>query len=439
MLIPTGFDPITLNHWLWFKYKCHECSPTEFQYLFEGIIQRARPEFIKIRPYGNIGDRKCDGLLYAEGKSTVFQVYSPDEFKQAELIEKIKDDLEGAWQHWQNSLEEWIFVYNARRGLPPDIPGIIEGRRESYPTLKLGYLSNDKLWEMTRELSLQQRCEILGAPTGYEHLFFSSAKETDDVKERLKTDSFVLVQDLMSPISLQAVSEAMAPARPFGAPFFIRPVFNELPWTEAAEQQKIIVDEIIEKSRDLIPRFSVFSFAPIPLAIHLGFLLSDRVEVQYFQFDRENKSWSWRAAEEAEIDDNIQVAGLPVEETNEPIEVSIAVSLSAKISKLDIAEAAPDSKLTVDVFVDNPDVMWLQSPRQLSKLARVFRNTLSKIGSMAPRCSRIHLFYSGPTGGSIVLGQQINPRMNPPVELYQYSQHTTPRNTPAITLTESIS
>lgn len=36
----TGYDPITLNHWLWFKYQCHESSPADFQRLFENIIKR---------------------------------------------------------------------------------------------------------------------------------------------------------------------------------------------------------------------------------------------------------------------------------------------------------------------------------------------------------------------------------------------------------------
>ncbi len=98
-MAPSGYDPITLNHWLWYKYQCHERSPTDFQRLFEEIIKRARPEFIQIRPYGNIGDRKCDGLFHADG--TVFQVYSPDDLKQAELQKKIKEDCDGAVKHWK--------------------------------------------------------------------------------------------------------------------------------------------------------------------------------------------------------------------------------------------------------------------------------------------------------------------------------------------------
>ena len=122
-MVPSGFDPITLNHWLWYKHQCHECSPADFQRLFEDIIKRTRPEFIAIKPYGKIGDRKCDGLFFVDG--IVFQVYSPDELKQAEVIAKIKEDLKGAANHWKGTLKKWVFVYNVRRGLPPDIPAVL--------------------------------------------------------------------------------------------------------------------------------------------------------------------------------------------------------------------------------------------------------------------------------------------------------------------------
>lgn len=83
MTMPGGYDPVMLNHWLWFKYQCHEGSAEDFQRLFENIIKRAKPEFMQIRPYGNIGDHKCDGLFNAD--STIFQIYSPDELKQAQV------------------------------------------------------------------------------------------------------------------------------------------------------------------------------------------------------------------------------------------------------------------------------------------------------------------------------------------------------------------
>lgn len=431
-MVPSGYDPITLNHWLWYKYQCHERSPADFQRLFEEIIKRARPEFIQIRPYGNIGDRKCDGLFHADG--TVFQVYSPDDLKQAELQKKIKEDCDGAVKHWKKTIKKWVFVYNARRGLPPDIPGTLDEQRHKHPELTIDPMSADELWEMARGLSVQQRSEVLGAPSGYEHLFFTPGTSDADVEQAIDKRHFVLVQDIMSPVNLRDVADALAPAKPFGAPLWIRPSVGELPWTAAAAEQADMVEEAISNGRDLLPKFSVFSFAQIPLAIHLGFVLSTRVEVACYQHDRVRKTWRW-PDDAAGADTEIIVRGAPGKKTSKSGDAVIRVSLSAKVAPEETRPVVTGA-VEIDLSVKNPDVMWLRSPAQLDAVGTAFREALRSIRDNMPGCQRIQLFCAVPPGASVVIGQQINPRMNPPVELYEYSRQWEPRYRHALTLQE---
>jgi hypothetical protein len=437
--VPTGYDPVLLNHWLWYKYRCAECAPAEFQVLFENIVKRIDTRFMSVRPYGNIGDRKCDGLFFADEASTVFQVYAPDELKQEELLTKINEDLGGAVLHWSASLKSWIFVYNVRRGVPPDVAKLLLSKRTEYPNIELDQWSSDALWEKVRAMPLQKRAEILGAPSGYEHLFFTQHTTDEEIKTRLDGGSFVLVQDLIAPISLHAVSNALAPAAPFGAPLFIRPRYGEVPWTDAAIQQRDIVRDVLERGRGIVPRFSVFSLAPIPLAVHLGFLLSDRVQVDCFQFDRDNRTWKWPAGKQARAAASFSVAGLPTTAVSGAVEISISIALSAPIADEDVRKAATNTASHIQIGVKEPSVMWLRSRQQLTELAKIVRETLTAVRNLVRDCTAIHIFYAGPTGGAIVLGQAINPRMNPPVHLYQYSQQSSPRYQQALVLTEDVS
>lgn len=123
---------------------------------------RARPGFIRVRPYGNIGDRKCDGLFRDD--SIFFQVYSPDQIDQAKVQKKINEDLDGAVEYWGDAIKTWSFVYNVRRGVPPDILGTLQEKQKQYPSIKIDHLSNDDLWEITSGLSIEHRNEILGLP-----------------------------------------------------------------------------------------------------------------------------------------------------------------------------------------------------------------------------------------------------------------------------------
>jgi len=93
---------------------------TEFQHFFEDIMEKAHPaDFIRVRPWGNIGDRKNDGYLRSE--RTLFQSYAPMEMSAAEAVAKIDEDFLGALPHWKQFFDVWAFVHNCRDGLGPDV------------------------------------------------------------------------------------------------------------------------------------------------------------------------------------------------------------------------------------------------------------------------------------------------------------------------------
>ena len=107
-----------------------------FQTLFEELMSRAyKADFMACRPWGNRGDRKNDGFLKSE--RILFQVYAPNEMKEAQAIKKIREDFAGAKAHWKVYFDKWVFVHNAIDGLPPHVQEeILEVERKN-PGLSL--------------------------------------------------------------------------------------------------------------------------------------------------------------------------------------------------------------------------------------------------------------------------------------------------------------
>jgi hypothetical protein len=93
----------------------------EFQNFFADLMEKRYPrgDFIRVRPWGNIGDRKNDG--YIKSKRTLFQVYAPNEMTEANAIKKIDEDFMGALPYWEKYFDTWIFMHNAWKGLGPGI------------------------------------------------------------------------------------------------------------------------------------------------------------------------------------------------------------------------------------------------------------------------------------------------------------------------------
>src|SRR6185503_6750067 len=87
-------DPITLALFYHWELRRLKGSPQDFEQLFQDVAARAHDQFVRIRPYGRVGDRRIDGLYWGDG--TAYQVYSPDEMKEADTRRKIEGDLAGA-------------------------------------------------------------------------------------------------------------------------------------------------------------------------------------------------------------------------------------------------------------------------------------------------------------------------------------------------------
>lgn len=103
-----------------FRDAYHRKTGNEFQDFFADIMAKAHPtDFIRVRPWGNVGDRKNDG--YLQSTRTLFQVYAPNEMSAASAVAKIDEDFNGALPYWQEHFDRWVFVHNSETGLGPDV------------------------------------------------------------------------------------------------------------------------------------------------------------------------------------------------------------------------------------------------------------------------------------------------------------------------------
>lgn len=105
---------------LQFKVGYLEKKGNEFQDWFATIMEKRFPgDFIRVRPWGNEGDRKNDG--YVRSKRWLFQVYAPNQMSAAAALVKIDEDYNGALPHWEEFFDTWIFMHNSKQGLGPEV------------------------------------------------------------------------------------------------------------------------------------------------------------------------------------------------------------------------------------------------------------------------------------------------------------------------------
>lgn len=116
---------------------------------------------------------------------------------------------------------------------------------------------------------------------------------------------------------------------------------------------------------------------------------------------------------------------------NNPDEIAISISQSAKIEQNDILEILPDIPI-ISIEVLKPDVNDLKSKIQATRLLEKFKEVVDNFRN----CKVIHLFSAVPVPVAFMIGQSISETMHPKIQLYQFTQSLSPRNAKAIIIND---
>lgn len=136
-----------------FRLAFYTQQGTTFQDWFVRLAGHAfGADFEEVRPYGAQGDLKCDGRRIST--KSIFQCYAPYLMKDVDLIAKVDEDFHGARTHWAAEMDEWVFVHNDGRGLPPKAVQHIQGLRQAHNPLRLETWSEPELLQLAMALDL---------------------------------------------------------------------------------------------------------------------------------------------------------------------------------------------------------------------------------------------------------------------------------------------
>lgn len=191
-----------------------------------------------------------------------------------------------------------------------------------------------------------------------------------------------------------------------------------------AEFIKVAQQEIVRKIGQLsaagldpseIQHISVFGLGPIPLLVHLGRELSDKVESDIFQRHRDTEDWTWKSA-----DAPTEYVLKTIRHGTDAKSVALCLSLSGMIH----AEALPagiDKRFTVyDLTLANmqPNPTFLNSRADLTGFRMAYQKALRVIGGQHAGVSELHLFPAVPAPVAVLCGRELLPKVDPKLLVY---------------------
>jgi hypothetical protein len=174
-------------------------------------------------------------------------------------------------------------------------------------------------------------------------------------------------------------------------------------------------------NKDLLPiientskNLSVFAFGSIPLLVKLGYLLSNKSNIDVYQKSKSPDTWKW--------DNNKSSMRFNLQKAigNKKDDVVLILSLSGKVSKDNIVKTISlDNKTVYEISIDEPYDDFLRTKEQLNDFMSVYRKVKEEILNTHPK-SKIHLFAAIPVCVAVEIGRSWNANFDLPIITYDF-------------------
>lgn len=165
-----------------------------------------------------------------------------------------------------------------------------------------------------------------------------------------------------------------------------------------------------------------FGLAPIPLAIHLGFLVSALKKVQVFQKNHDRKDWKWSS------NDPVKPISrdVPKQLFKGAGDVVLLCSTSYPINLDSIHEIVLDPLNEIMLTLKKTGRDVFDSEEGIMSYSSGFRDVMDQISNNLVGTNGIHLFCSIPVGLAFLMGQEIQPNIHPDLIIYEYKRDSDP-------------
>jgi hypothetical protein len=193
------------------ELKLRKHSGDAFQDFFCAVMLRVHgDDFVRVRPFGTLGDKGCDGFLQSSGQ--VFQCYGAldggSNGKVAYLINKMGKDYAKALEKIPGIMKEWHMAHNFVDGLPIEAVEKLKELANADQKRKFGFISIEGLRERIFGLDIASIEELLGPaataqdaqnlqPAELRALIAAVAEAADEVQSNLDPIRPVPVEKLV--------------------------------------------------------------------------------------------------------------------------------------------------------------------------------------------------------------------------------------------------
>jgi hypothetical protein len=247
----------------------------------------------------------------------------------------------------------------------------------------------------------------------YNHEAWVRASLPERGKSRVGWRAITIGEDQW-PIDSLTFDTALSPDYMISRPERLNVTLDENGWPDVAQRIRGHLAAVLRECDSFEKRVAVFPLARVTACLYAGYVLTNRPNVQLFQYHRDEHTWAWPTNGKAASEPQVSIEG-----SASPEHILFAFELSARVDAQPLLSNLPSVAL-FRIAIDSPTTHWLQHPQQLRNLGALARDTFESALARSLPSTVWHILYAGPAPGAVIVGQQLNPTMTPKTQLYEY-------------------
>lgn len=181
------------------------------------------------------------------------------------------------------------------------------------------------------------------------------------------------------------------------------------------------VDRLFANGAERPPHLAVFGIANIPLLVHLGSKLGDRVQVHLFQHHRDTSDWRWKDEAPTAAFERRQIqAGTARGRVALVLSLSGAIARSTLPDSIDSTHAIWELRLTSAT----PSTAFLRTREDLARFREAYRALLAEIRSTHPGLRELALFPAVPIPVAVAIGLDRLPKVDAALVVHDFDKNS---------------
>ncbi len=185
------------------------------------------------------------------------------------------------------------------------------------------------------------------------------------------------------------------------------------------EISRVMSDSLSRGGADLeINHLSVFALGPMPLLIHLGSCLPNKIQTDLFQRHRDTESWAWK--------ENTEQIGFAINKVKDGAtdQVLLLLSLSGKIHLESIDPVLTQTATVYEISLVGlgPTPTFLNEKKTLENFKMIFRDAVSLINANHVGLEKINLFPAVPAPIAVLCGRELLQKVDPALAVFDYDK-----------------